>query len=119
MPLHSYSCPGRRWLLAGGIVVAVGMAGCGGGQASPDTKAIKTLLVRHYATPSCGDLTPAGRSAFKHPAEDTACAADIAKQAPKQVTASKVKVDGDRATAVAGGYTFHLVRMSGKWLIDG
>ena len=102
-----------------GLLAAVALMGCGGGEKSADAKAIDTLLIRHYATPSCGDLTPAGRTAFGHPVADAPCASDIAKQAPKKVTVTDVKVTGDRATAVAGDYTFHLAKVNGAWLIDG
>lgn len=98
-----------------------GLAGCGGASntAGPDRAAIEVLLTRHYKTPACADLTTAGRTAFGHPVDDAACAADIRKQAPKDVSVSKVKVDGDSATAVADKYTFKLRRVNGTWLIAG
>lgn len=102
--------------------MAVGVVACGGGNgttSSADRAAIETLLVHHYKAPSCGDLTASGRIAFGHPVDNTACAADILKQAPKDVSVSQVKVDGDMATAVADGYTFKLQRVNGAWLIAG
>lgn len=103
------------------MALAAGLAACGGDKATSgaDRAAIETLLVRHYKTPSCGDLTTSGRAAFGHPVDDTACAADIRKQAPKDVAVSAVNVDGDMATAVADGYTFKLQRVKTAWLIAG
>jgi len=101
--------------------MAAGFAACGGGKGTSgaDRAAIEKLLVQHYKAPSCGDLTALGSTAFGHPVDDTACAVDIRKQAPKDVSVGKVKVDGDMATAVADGYTFKLQRLDSAWLIAG
>ncbi len=101
-----------------GVITLVACGGGGGGSAA-DRQAVEDLLVRHYASPSCDDLTDAGRSAFGHPVEDQACAADIADQAPKDVTVSDIAIDGDEATAVADDFTFTLLKVDGTWLIDG
>jgi hypothetical protein len=103
------------------VAMTAGLAACGGGTGTSgaDQAAIETLLIHHYKAPSCGDLATSGRTAFGHPVDDTACAADIRKQAPKDVSVSKVKVDGDTATAVADGYTFKLQRVNHAWLIAG
>lgn len=109
-----------RWGAAFALAIA-GMSGCGGndGPSDTDRTAIETLIVRHYKTPSCADLTTAGRKAFGHPAEDAACATDIKTQQPKDVSVSAVKVEGDSGSAVADDYTFTLQRVSGAWLIAG
>jgi len=106
-----------------GIVAVMILAACGGSsdssESAADRDAIEALLVRHYATPSCDDLTDAGRSEFGHPVADEPCTADIADQEPKDVEVSEIEVDGSEGTAVADGFTFRVVRVDGKWLIDG
>lgn len=97
------------------------LTACGSdsGAAGPEQSAVSTLIVRHYATPSCADLTASGRTAFGHPVEDAGWAKDLAKQAPKKVTVSAVRISGDTGTAVADGFTFKVVKVDGAWLIDG
>ncbi|MEO7555414.1 MAG: hypothetical protein ABIV94_02255 [Acidimicrobiales bacterium] len=96
-------------------------AGCGSSAPTPsgDAREIETLIVRHYAHPSCADLTTLGRTAFGHPADDGACAEDIASQAPKDVTVSDIEVKGDHGSAVADGFSFRVLMVDGAWLIDG
>ena len=105
--------------IAAAAVTVLGACGGGNGTAAADRSEIESLLVRHYKTPSCSDLTTAGRTAFGHPVEDDACASDIASQAPKDVSVSAVKMNGDAASAVADDYNFKLQKVDGTWLIAG
>ena len=115
----------RRLPLLGvlGTAAILILAACGGdgdsSASTADRDAIDTLLVRHYATPSCDDLTDTGRTEFGHPVPDEECAADIAGQEPKDVEVSDIEIDGESATAVADSFTFRLVQVDGEWLIDG
>lgn len=110
-----------RWgsRLIVGVAVATGSTACTTSHGGPDQAAITELLVRHYKSPSCDDLTAAARTAFGHPVEDAACAQDIEGQESKQVSVTKVKVHGTTASAVADRFTFKLRRIKGRWLIDG
>lgn len=113
---------GLRTALITAMAALALTSGCGDGDdgaSDMDKSAIDALLVRHYTTPSCADLTPAGRKAFGHPTEDAACAADIRSQTPKEVTVSDIKVNGDTGRAKADGYDFTLARVAGTWLIAG
>ncbi len=104
-------------------MAVLGLAACGGdgdtSAGTADRDAIDTLLVRHYATPSCDDLTDTGRTEFGHPVPDEECAANIAGQEPKDVEITDIEIDGDTATAVADSFSFRFVQVDGEWLIDG
>lgn len=122
--MHHLSGNRRRvGVVVAAIALSTALGACGGGggsaTANADRSAIEALLVRHYRMPSCSDLTTSGRKAFGHPVDDAACAKDIRAQAPKDVSVSKVEVNGDMATAVSDSYTFTLRRVSGAWLIAG
>lgn len=69
--------------------------------------------------PTCEELTENAEREFGYgPGPD--CDKVIAdRNPPKEVKVSDVRVDGDKATAVAGGFTFALVRRGGTWFIDG
>lgn len=107
---------GRLVAVAATAALGFSLTACG---ASEDESSVEELITRHYATPSCDDLTDAGREAFGHPVEDAACAVDLASQKPKDVSVSDIEIDGDKGTAVADDYTFKLRKVDDTWLIDG
>lgn len=125
----------KRYALLAGPIVAVALAGCGGGSGDPEAAieaTVRTAVLSHDAAKCTEAMTAALREEVsgksgKDALEDCEEEAVEDKHDTKAVAVSNVKVHGDHASAEAaytggtfGGQTIvlSLVEAGGRWKVD-